>query len=216
MNSPCPLLLPQMRLQRMVSGSVSKADDGNDQKVGGDKGVNEGKVGSKEQRLSSGLSMSDSIDSMLELEKVKTEMKMMETALQGAARQAQAKADEIAKLMNENEHLKVVIGELKRKSSDAEIDSLREEYHQRISTLERKVYALTKERDTLKREQNKKSDAAALLKEKDEIINQVMAEGEELSKKQAVQESTIRKLRAQMRELEEEKKGLMTKVQRIK
>ena len=40
------------------------------------------------------------------------------------------------------------------------------------------VYALTKERDTLRREQNKKSDAAALLKEKDEIINQVMAEGE--------------------------------------
>jgi hypothetical protein len=36
---------------------------------------------------------------------------------------------------------------------------------------------LTKERDTLRREQNKKSDAAALLKEKDEIISQVMAEG---------------------------------------
>lgn len=40
------------------------------------------------------------------------------------------------------------------------------------------VYAVTKERDTLRREQNKKSDAAALLKEKDEIINQIMAEGE--------------------------------------
>lgn len=40
-----------------------------------------------------------------------------------------------------------------------------------------KVYALTKERDTLRREQSRKSDAAALLKEKDEIINQVMAEG---------------------------------------
>lgn len=39
------------------------------------------------------------------------------------------------------------------------------------------VYALTKERDTLRREQNRKSDAAALLKEKDEIITQVMAEG---------------------------------------
>lgn len=39
------------------------------------------------------------------------------------------------------------------------------------------VYALTKERDTLRREHNKKSDAAALLKEKDEIITQVMAEG---------------------------------------
>ncbi|MBA0695721.1 hypothetical protein Goari_002330, partial [Gossypium aridum] len=62
------------------------------------------------------------------------------------------------------------------------------------------VYALTKERDTLRREQNKKSDAAALLKEKDEIINQVMAEGEELSKKQAAQEAQMRKLRAQVEE----------------
>lgn len=43
-----------------------------------------------------------------------------------------------------------------------------------------KVYALTKERDTLRREQSRKSDAAALLKEKDEIINQVMAEGKDV------------------------------------
>ncbi|BBN69438.1 heat shock protein 60 [Prunus dulcis] len=100
-----------------------------------------------------------------------------------------------------------------RKSNDAEVESLREEYHQRVATLERKVYALTKERDTLRREQNKKSDAAALLKEKDEIINQVMAEGEELSKKQAAQEGQIRKLRAQIREFEEDKKGLITKLQ---
>lgn len=40
-----------------------------------------------------------------------------------------------------------------------------------------KVYALKSERDTLRREQNKRSDATALLKEKDEIITQVMAEG---------------------------------------
>jgi hypothetical protein len=80
---------PSGEASEMVSGSVSKVDDGNDQTVGGDEGVNYGKVGSKEQRLSSGLNISDSIDSMLELEKVKTEIKMMETALQGAARQAQ-------------------------------------------------------------------------------------------------------------------------------
>ncbi|GAU10985.1 hypothetical protein TSUD_112780 [Trifolium subterraneum] len=166
----------------------------------------------KEQHLSSIKTMPDS-DSILELERVKKEMKMMEAALQGAARQAQAKADEIAKLMNENEQSKALIEDLKRKSNEAEVESLREEYHHRVSTLERKIYALTKERDTLRREQNKKSDAAALLKEKDEIINQVMAEGEELSKKQATQESTIRKLRAQIRDLEEEKKGLTTKLQ---
>ncbi|KAG2722906.1 hypothetical protein I3760_02G148700 [Carya illinoinensis] len=167
----------------------------------------------KERQVISGTNHSGSSDTLFELEKVKREMKMMENALQGAARQAQAKADEIANMMNENEQLKAVIEDLKRKSNDAEVESLREEYHQRVATLERKVYALTKERDTLRREQNKKSDAAALLREKDEIITQVMSEGEELSKKQAAQESQIRKLRAQIRELEEEKKGLVTKFQ---
>ncbi|KAK9923384.1 hypothetical protein M0R45_031806 [Rubus argutus] len=184
--------------------------------------VDDNEANYNEQRLSSGeksdfsvagANVSDASNAFLELEKMKKEMKMMEAALQGAARQAQAKADEIAKFMNENEQLKTVVEDLKRKSSEAEVESLREEYHQRVSTLERKVYALTKERDTLRREQNKKSDAAALLKEKDEIINQVMAEGEELSKKQATQEALIRKLRAQIREFEEEKKGLNTKLQ---
>ncbi|KAK4395236.1 Golgin candidate 5 [Sesamum angolense] len=241
------------------------------------------------ESLSATRNSSDVTDSVAELERVKKEMKMLETALQGAARQAQAKADEIAKLMNENEQLKAVIDDLRREKQVKLIESLREEYHQRVAALERKVYALTKERDTLRREHNKKSDAAALLKEKDEIISQVMAEvlhrnverviiidkvdlllpmegskgglelddllyyrccsldgfivssflpqknvvfiavhgsatspgylsrhqhmGEELSKKQAVQESQIRKLRAQIRELEEEKKGLLTKLQ---
>ncbi|KAK3134855.1 hypothetical protein QOZ80_5BG0411550 [Eleusine coracana subsp. coracana] len=154
-----------------------------------------------------------SVDSVVELEKLRREMKMMEAALQGAARQSQSKADEIARLMNENEQLKSTIDDLKSKSSEAEMDALKDEYHQRVATLERKVYALTRERDTLRREQNKKSDAAALLKEKDEIISQVMAEGEELSKKQAAQEATIRKLRAQIRELEEEKQRLNSKIQ---
>ncbi|KAI7748649.1 hypothetical protein M8C21_012449, partial [Ambrosia artemisiifolia] len=188
----------------------------------------------KKQSSSLERNLSDYSDSVAELEKVKRELESMETALQGAAKQAQAKADELAKLMNENEKLKSLLEEQKRKSNEAEVESLREEYHQRVSTLERKyvrlgnealgkrgkdrsrgiqVYALTRERDTLRREQNKKSDAAALLKEKDEIITQVMAEGEELSKKQAAQEATIRKLRAQIREFEDEKKGLTTKLQ---
>ncbi|KAF5776900.1 putative TATA element modulatory factor 1, TATA binding protein [Helianthus annuus] len=167
----------------------------------------------KEQPSSLERNLSEYSDSVVELENVKREMKLMETALLGAATQAQAKADELAKLMNENEQLKSLLEEQTRKSNEAEVESLREEYHQRVSTLERKVYALTRERDTLRREQNKKSDAAALLKEKDEIITQVMAEGEELSKKQAAQEATIRKLRAQIREFEEEKKGLTTKLQ---
>ncbi|KAJ9568256.1 hypothetical protein OSB04_004222 [Centaurea solstitialis] len=167
----------------------------------------------KQQHTRSRSNLSGNADSTVELETLKKEMKNMETALLGAARQAQSKADEIAKLMNENEHLKSIIEEQKRKSNESEVESLREEYHQRVSTLERKVYALMRERDTLRKEANKRNDANALLKEKDEIISQVMAEGEELSKKQAVQESTIRRLRAQIRELEEEKKGLTNKLQ---
>ncbi|KAH7865559.1 hypothetical protein Vadar_008249 [Vaccinium darrowii] len=196
-----------------VSESVSHEKDTTVRAVDLNQPVIDHEPDIKEQRLSLGSSASDTSESVVELEKLRREMKMMETALQGAARQSQAKADEIAKFMNENEHLKAVIEDLKRKSNEAEIELMREEYHQRVATLERKVYALTRERDTLRREQSKKSDAAALLKEKDEIITQVMAEGEELSKKQAAQESTIRKLRAQIRELEEEKKGLTTKLQ---
>ncbi|XP_077219285.1 golgin Putative 5 [Tasmannia lanceolata] len=187
-------------------GSVSKS-------VKADAPATDFETDDREQRLSSATNVFDSIDSAIEIEKVKMEMKMMEAALQGAARQAQSKADEIAKLMNENELLKSAIEDLKRKSMEAESDALREEYHQRVASLERKVYALTKERDTLRREHSRKSDAAALLKEKDEIISQVMAEGEELSKKQASQESQIRKLRAQIRELEEEKQRLNSKIQ---
>ncbi|KAF3655275.1 hypothetical protein FXO38_00334 [Capsicum annuum] len=115
-----------------------------------------------DQHIDEGSNSSDVTYSLVELEKLKKEMKMMETALQGVARQAQAKADEIAKLKNENEQLKAVIEDLRRKSNDAD-ESLREEYHRKVFALERKVYALTKERDTLRREQNKKSDAAALL-----------------------------------------------------
>ncbi|MQL81211.1 hypothetical protein Taro_013663 [Colocasia esculenta] len=144
------------------------------------------------------VSKSETVDTNSELEKVRKEMKMMEAALQGAARQAQAKADEIAKLMNENEQLKSTIEDLKRKGAESETDALREEYHQRVASLERKVYALTRERDTLRREQNKKSDAAALLKEKDEIISQIRELEEEkqrLNSKLQVEETKVENIK---------------------
>ncbi|KAI7985662.1 Golgin candidate 5 [Camellia lanceoleosa] len=231
-----PNVQPPDEAAEIVSESVSHENDTFGRGVDLNEQASDYEPDIKEQRVSSGSSASVIADSVVELEKLKREMKMMETALQELLDKLRdthmyivgveakvyevdissdnlAKADDIAKLMNENEHQKAVIEDLRRKSNEAEIESLREEYHHKVAALERKVYALTKERDTLRREQSKKSDAAALLKEKDEIINQVMAEGEELSKKQAAQESQIRKLRAQIRDLEEEKKGLTTKLQ---
>jgi len=52
-----------------------------------------------------------------------------------------------------------------------------------------------------------------LLAEKDEIIKAVMAEGEELSKKQAVQEGVIKKMRAKLKEAEVEAQRLASRLQ---
>ncbi|XP_039121687.1 golgin candidate 5 isoform X2 [Dioscorea cayenensis subsp. rotundata] len=215
---------PDENMKEHSSNSVSYGED-HDKSTGSwshsmnssseslDVGSQGKEVDNREQPMTSTQHMPNSIGSLEEFEKLKKDKKLMEAALHGAARQAQAKADEIARLMNENEQLRTTIEDLKKRTTEAEIDALRDEYHQRVASLERKVYALTKERDALKKEQSKKSDVAVLLKEKDEIITQVMAEGEELSKKQAVQESTIRKLRAQIREIEEEKQRLNSRIQ---
>ncbi|KAJ8440021.1 hypothetical protein Cgig2_020509 [Carnegiea gigantea] len=204
--------LPSDKVPEMVSDQATKESDANPESVEVSKRSNEDEVGAKELRLSSASNVSDSADAVVELEKVKGN-ENDGSCIARSCPTSSSQSSEIAKLMTENEQLKSVVDDLRRKSSDADIESLREEYHQRVATLERKVYALTKERDTLRREQSKRSDAAALLREKDEIINQVMAEGEQLSKKQAAQEAQIRKLRAQVRELEEEKKAFVTKLQ---
>ena len=77
----------------------------------------------------------------------------------------------------------------------AEVEALREEFGERLSASERKVYALSKERDMLKREVAQLADAAKLVRERDQTIAAVMEEGEALSKKQASQEASMRKLR---------------------
>jgi TATA element modulatory factor len=67
------------------------------------------------------------------------------------------------------------------------------------------VYVLTKERDALKRGAEKMTDYGALVREKDGIIRQVMEEGERLSARQGEMEAAARKLRATIRELQDER-----------
>ncbi|KAG6489853.1 hypothetical protein ZIOFF_051134 [Zingiber officinale] len=203
----------------MPSDSVTHDTNASPKSLKNSRETDDEHEGAKPLFISSDNALS-SVDQPGEIEKVKQEMRMMESALKGAARQAQAKADEIAKLMNENEQLKSVIEDLKRKSKEDEIDALRDEYHQKVSSLERKVYALTRERDTLRREQSKKNDAAALLKEKDEIISQVMAEGYVLETSLVEKRDDnyqiglgILAITLRIRELEEEKQRLNSKLQ---
>lgn len=91
-------------------------------------------------------------------------------------------------------------------------DSVREEAAQRVATAERMVQALSKERDALKRGSQKLTSATDLLKTKDDIITQVMAEGEALSKKQLTQEVTIKKLRASSKEAAEKLAALQAEI----
>ncbi|KAH0454941.1 hypothetical protein IEQ34_016865 [Dendrobium chrysotoxum] len=77
---------------------------------------------------------------LIELQIGNKEREMMEAGLQGAARQAHAKADEIAKLMNENDLLKSTVEELKRKSVATDIDPLRDKYHPKVAALERRKH----------------------------------------------------------------------------
>lgn len=88
-NYPLPTALPSDEASAMVSDLVSPENHALVKAVEVDQQVNDYETDIKEQQLSSRLNVSGSSDSMLELEKVKREMKMMETALQGAARQAQ-------------------------------------------------------------------------------------------------------------------------------
>lgn len=57
--------------------------------------------------------------------------------------------------------------------SEGELEEMRREFESRLATAERKVYALTKERDALKKGTEKLADYNALVVEKDEMIKQV-------------------------------------------
>lgn len=75
------------------------------------------------------------------------------------------------------------------------------------------MYALTKERDALKKGSEKLSEYSALIKEKDAIIKQVMEEGEVLASKQAELELSMKKLKQQVRGLEEDRNRLQSKLE---
>ncbi len=65
--------------------------------------------------------------------------------------------------------------ELARKSaaiSEEDMEAVRAEFEARLGAADRKVYALTKERDALRRGADKLNSANDLVKEKDAIIQQ--------------------------------------------
>lgn len=87
-KSPLPVEQPSNEVSEVVPETLSCEGDATSRSVEVNQHGSDHETNIKE-RTSLGSNLFDSPDSMIELEKVKKEMKMMETALQGAARQAQ-------------------------------------------------------------------------------------------------------------------------------
>ncbi len=61
--------------------------------------------------------------------------------------------------------------------SEEDLNAMRTEFEARLGATERKVYALTKERDALRQKANKVDGHNELVREKDEIIRQARTLG---------------------------------------
>jgi len=124
--------------------------------------------------------------------------------------------------------LKVVKHQLKARETEiarraaqrATLDAEQEESAERAATAEQKlveaearIKELMVQCKTLKKQADAYTSADMLVKEKDEMIKEVMAEGEVLSKKQADMEGTIKKLRLELRERNEAQKGASGEIQ---
>ncbi|XP_019642042.1 PREDICTED: TATA element modulatory factor-like isoform X2 [Branchiostoma belcheri] len=91
-----------------------------------------------------------------------------------------------------------------------DINSLTEEFTERIATTEKKLQGVMKEKETLSRQLKSKEEElcrrvndkqmAQLLQEKDEQIEALMEEGQKLSKQQLQSSNIIKKLRAKEKE----------------
>lgn len=82
----------------------------------------------------------------------------------------------------------------------AELQAKLKEAQDRATASERKVYALTRDRDALRRIRDSRAGDAELVKEKDKQITAIMNEGEKLSIKIAEKEKVIRNLKSTLKE----------------
>lgn len=87
----------------------------------------------------------------------------------------------------------------------AEIKNLQirlKEAQDRASASERKVYAITRDRDALRRIRDARNSDAELVKEKDKQITAILGEGEQLSVKIAEKEQVVRSLKMSVKEMD--------------
>ena len=92
-------------------------------------------------------------------------------------------------------------------TSTAEVESLKaqlKDAQNKISATERKVFALTRDRDALRRIRDSRNSDAQLVKDKDKQIAAIMAEAEQLSIKIQSKEEKVRTVKQESKEKDEQ------------
>ena len=129
--------------------------------------------------------------------------------------------DALKALKDVKHKLKARENEIARRAAQyATLDAEQEESAERAVVAEQKlveaearIKELMVQCKTLKKQADAYTSVDMLVKEKDEMIKEVMAEGEVLSKKQADMEGTIKKLRLELKERNEVQKGASGEIQ---
>lgn len=142
---------------------------------------------------------------ILELQKVIDDLS---SRLEKRESQLLAVSKDKARLEEDYDNLKDEVINLKEESST--VQSLKDEFTQRIADAERKAQLACKERDIAKKEikglreelstRLNSSDTMELIREKEEQIRGLLEEGEKLSKQQLQQSNIIKKLRVKEKE----------------
>ncbi|XP_004924180.1 TATA element modulatory factor isoform X1 [Bombyx mori] len=127
-----------------------------------------------------------------------------------------------AELAESNADLKTQVESLIAKHEGGDINSITEEYTQRMSALEKKFQQAIREKDQLRKQlDNLKSECISrknssefenIIKEKDDVIAQLQEEGEKLSKQQLQHSNIIKKLRVKEKDNEQVIKALRDKI----
>ena len=129
--------------------------------------------------------------------------------------------DALKALKDVKHQLKARENEIARRAAQrATLDAEQEESAERAVVAEQKlveaearIKELMVQCKTLKKQADAYTSVDMLVKEKDEMIKEVMAEGEVLSKKQADMEGTIKKLRLELKERNAAQKGASGEIQ---
>jgi chromosome segregation ATPase len=137
-----------------------------------------------------------------QLEEKSKELGVREKQLESATEREAALSSRLQNLTEEVEKLRLKSSSSSSSSSSTNdlVESLKEEFSRRLGNTEKRLQAVTKERDELKKGQSFGDQAKGVVKAKDDEINALRTEGTNLSLKILERESTLKKYRERKKE----------------